>query len=131
MKITIEANTDLSQTLTQPEFRDLIDWFRSQGIDPDAVPQSQEVVIYNDAARAKIDYWQDATATKPAGAKILAVVPFQPERSLAHLEVPIISPLPDHLVNALTDVREGRIEWRAKLAGEIAAAEVRAEASGQ
>jgi len=102
--VTIGANEHLWETLLEGDFDALLDWFRRNGVDPEAIPNNRQVRI----AAGAIDYWSIGD-TRPGGTTVLELRAEFDERPLQHLVSPVVEEMDEGLaerVHALWVARE-------------------------
>jgi hypothetical protein len=95
--VKIYPGENLAEDLTAEQYGVLMDWFRSNGIDPGGVPADKPVTI-----DSVIDFWWLAVRglTTP-DARSLEAFAESGELPLIHLQMDVSVPLPDDLAAAL------------------------------
>lgn len=96
--VTIYPSTNLAKELRDEQFERVMEWFRSNGVDPRGVPRGHPVVI-----DLMIDFWwwTKPEISEPEGAHSLERTFTSDEYPLSHLQVPVKNPLPEDLETAL------------------------------
>jgi hypothetical protein len=120
--VTIGANEQLWETLTQPDFEALLDWFRRNGVDPEAIPNSRKVRIADGA----IDYWSTGDK-RPGGTMVVELRMEFDERPLQHLVSPVVEDMEPGLAERVHALWVARVEGNAQIAAQVAAAHAAAE----
>lgn len=120
--VTIGVNEQLWETLTQPDFDALLDWFRRNGIDPADIPIDQQVRI----ARGTIDYWSIGDK-RPGGTTVLELRSEFDDRFLQHLVSPVVEEMDEGLAERVHALWVARVEGNAQIAAKVAGAHAAAE----
>jgi hypothetical protein len=110
--VTIHPGNDLQEDLPEGMHDRLLDWLRSNGVDPNGVPSDREVVIDR-----FIDFWWFTTAAlpEPEGSRVLERTLASGEFPLSHCQKEVIHPLPEDLAKALRSLTQKWADLRARV----------------
>jgi hypothetical protein len=108
--VTIHPGNNLQKELPEGMYPRLMDWFRSNGVDPDGVPRDHEVVIDD-----LIDFWWFTTPTtpEPDGSHALEWSLGFGEYPLSHRQKEVTHALPADLAEALGALTRQWMDLRA------------------
>jgi len=96
--LTIHPGTNLAKELPAEQFGEVMEWFRSNGIEPNGVPPGEPVVIEH-----QIDFWWRTTpqTPEPEGAHTLERTFASGEFPISHHQIAVTNPLPEDLESIL------------------------------
>lgn len=121
--VTIGAGEQVWETLTPEDNEALLDWFRRNGLDPTEVRNDHEIVIAN----GLIDYWT-SSHTRPADGILVEGSWTVGDRPDMHYQAPVVEEMDHGLAERVQALWVARVEKYAGIAGQVAAAQARAEA---
>jgi hypothetical protein len=119
--VTIGANEHLWETLTQPDFDALLDWFRRNGVEPDEIRNERQLTV----ARGIIDYW--AINPVVTGKQVIEATWTEGELPNVHLHAPVVEEMEPGLAERVHALWVARVEGNAQIAAQIAGAHAAAE----
>lgn len=121
--VTIGAGTNLEDDLTPQDFRDLLDWFTRNGVDPGEVRSDRQITI----AAGLIDWW--GVNPVVTGAEVVEVSWTSGELPVVHLKSPVVEDMEAALAERVQAVYVARVEKYAGVAAKVAGAHAAADAA--
>jgi len=121
--VTIGAGEQVWETLTPEDNEALLDWFRRNDIDPTEVRNDKEIVIAN----GLVNYWTFSN-NRPSDATVVEATWTAGDPPNMHYQAPVVEEMDPGLAERVHALWVARVEKYAAIAGQVAAAQARADA---